>query len=438
MSDIVIRVENISKQYKIGALQKRHETWAEALSRAILAPVRVLSSALDGHDRQPQMNGDDTIWALKDVSFEVKRGEIMGLIGSNGSGKSTLLKILSRITEPTAGFADITGRVGSLLEVGTGFQPQLTGRENVYLNGAIIGMKRAEIERKFDEIVAFSEVEKFIDTPVRHYSSGMYMRLAFAVAAHLDPEILLVDEVLAVGDEAFQKKCLGKIGNVAKEGRTVLFVSHNLQAVSTLTTRTLLLDRGRLTFDGDTFSALGHFRATWKKVSNAEYTEPNKTTGVTGARVITSEPNQIHRFGKRLIFEFEVAFEQKPKTGFISFVVIDEELRPIMHLWFSDSEQQWSRAGKVLLRCEIPKSRVYMGRYTLTTNLSDAATKEHFETVEGICPFEVVMDGIPREYKWMQGDCTYLEDAKWAPVENSLSEKREERVLLSTSLPSKS
>ena len=208
MSDIVIRVENISKQYKIGALQKRHETWAEALSRAILAPVRVLSSALDGHDRQPQMNGDDTIWALTDVSFEVKRGEIVGLIGSNGSGKSTLFKILSRITEPTAGFADITGRVGSLLEVGTGFQPQLTGRENVYLNGAIMGMKRAEIERKFDEIVAFSEVEKFIDTPVKHYSSGMYMRLAFAVAAHLDPEILLVDEVLAVGDTAFQKKCL--------------------------------------------------------------------------------------------------------------------------------------------------------------------------------------------------------------------------------------
>jgi energy-coupling factor transporter ATP-binding protein EcfA2 len=296
-----------------------------------------------------------------------------------------------------------------------------------------MGMKRAEIERKFDEILAFSEVEKFIDTPVKHYSSGMYMRLAFAVAAHLEPEILLVDEVLAVGDEAFQKKCLGKIGDVAKEGRTVLFVSHNLQAVSTLTTRTLLLNKGCLTFNGDTLSALAQFRAAWKKIPSVEYSEPNKTTGVTRARVITSEPNQIHRFGKRLIFEFEVAFEQKPKTGFISFVVIDEQLRDIMHLWFSDSEQQWSRAGKVLLRCEIPKSRVYMGRYTLTTNLSDASTKEPLETVEGICPFEVVMDGIPREYKWEHGACTYLEEAHWAPIENGLSEKSEERMLLATS-----
>ena len=195
---------------------------------------------------------DDTdLWALRDVSFEVKRGEVVGIIGRNGAGKSTLLKILSRITEPTAGSAKIHGRVGSLLEVGTGFHPELTGRENIYLNGAILGMRRAEIERKFDEIVAFAEIERFLDTPVKRYSSGMYVRLAFAVAAHLEPEILLVDEVLAVGDAQFQKKCLGKMGDVAKEGRTVLFVSHNMVAVQTLCQRAFWLDSGQLKAQGE-------------------------------------------------------------------------------------------------------------------------------------------------------------------------------------------
>ena len=191
----------------------------------------------------------NTIWALKDVSFEVQQGEVVGIIGRNGAGKSTLLKILSRITDPTEGRVEIHGRVGSLLEVGTGFHPELTGRENIYLNGAILGMKQAEIERKFDEIVAFAEIEKFLDTPVKRYSSGMYVRLAFAVAAHLEPEILLVDEVLAVGDAEFQKKCLGKMGDVAKEGRTVLFVSHNMGAVTTLCKRGILLDTGKISCD---------------------------------------------------------------------------------------------------------------------------------------------------------------------------------------------
>ncbi len=195
---------------------------------------------------------NDTIWALKDVSFEVKHGEVVGIIGRNGAGKTTLLKILSRITEPTEGRAEIHGRVGSLLEVGTGFHPELTGRENIYLNGAILGMKKAEIDRKFDEIVAFAEIEKFLDTPVKHYSSGMYVRLAFAVAAHLEPEILLVDEVLAVGDDAFQKKCLGKMGDVAREGRTVLFVSHNMGAINQLCPTCVWLDYGRIRSLGPT------------------------------------------------------------------------------------------------------------------------------------------------------------------------------------------
>jgi lipopolysaccharide transport system ATP-binding protein len=224
MTDIAIRVENLSKQYRIGGPQARYKTIRESLTEAVQAPFRRLSSVVRG---QSSTVSNETIWALKDVSFEVQRGEVVGIIGRNGAGKTTLLN-LSRITEPTEGRAEIHGRVGSLLEVGTGFHPELTGRENIYLNGAIpstmlragLGMKRAEIERKFDRIMDFAEIEKFMGTPVKHYSSGMYVRLAFAVAAHLGPEILLVDEVLAVGDAAFQKKCLGKMGDVAREGRT--------------------------------------------------------------------------------------------------------------------------------------------------------------------------------------------------------------------------
>ena len=217
----------------------------ESIMNSLTGPAHALRSLADA--RSTAMAEDDGhIWALRDVSLDIMPGEVVGIIGRNGAGKCTLLKILSRITEPTTGRVDLYGRVGSLLEVGTGFHPELTGRENIYLNGAILGMKRAEIERKFDEIVAFAEIEKFLDTPVKHYSSGMYVRLAFAVAAHLEPEILLVDEVLAVGDAAFQKKCLGKMGDVARGGRTVLFVSHNMASVESLCTTALLLDGGRL------------------------------------------------------------------------------------------------------------------------------------------------------------------------------------------------
>ena len=254
MSDIAIRVENLSKLYHIGAAQKRHDTLRDAIVDAVSAPLMRLRdrrpTTVAGHPSSVTGRDDTLLWALKDVSFDVKRGEVIGIIGRNGAGKSTLLKILSRITEPTAGRAEIHGRVGSLLEVGTGFHPELTGRENIYLNGAILGMRRTEIERKFDEIVAFAEIEKFLDTPVKRYSSGMYVRLAFAVAAHLEPEILLVDEVLAVGDAQFQKKCLGKMGDVAKEGRTVLFVSHNMVAIEGLCGQALLLHDGAVTSRG--------------------------------------------------------------------------------------------------------------------------------------------------------------------------------------------
>ena len=226
MSDIAIRVDNLGKQYRIGGQQKGYKRFSETAMDALTAPVRRLRSL--GKPPPPE----ETFWALKDVSFDVRRGDAVGIIGHNGAGKSTLLKILSRITEPSTGRVGLHGRVASLLEVGTGFHPELTGRENVYLNGVILGMRRGEIERKFDEIVDFSGVEKFLDTPVKRYSSGMQVRLAFAVAAHLEPEILLVDEVLAVGDAEFQKKCLGKMGEVASGGRTVLFVSHNMAAIA--------------------------------------------------------------------------------------------------------------------------------------------------------------------------------------------------------------
>src|SRR5919106_240177 len=249
MSEIAIRVEGLSKQYKIGLATRRHDPLRDQITDGLLSIFRS-----NGHISATGQRSasSDPIWLLKDISFEIKHGEVVGFIGRNGAGKSTLLKVLSRITEPTSGRAEIYGRIGSLLEVGTGFHGELTGRENVYLNGAILGMTRREIENKFDEIVAFAEVEKFIDTPVKRYSSGMYVRLAFAVAAHLEPEILLVDEVLAVGDAAFQKKCLGKMGEVAREGRTVLFVSHNMAAIQHLCPSSILLKSGRIYTSGPT------------------------------------------------------------------------------------------------------------------------------------------------------------------------------------------
>ncbi len=253
MSDIAIRVENLGKRYRIGTRQARYATIRETVTDLATAPLRRLR-----HLGQPTP-AEETIWALKDVSFEVKHGEVLGIIGRNGAGKTTLLRVLCRITDPTEGYAEIHGRVGSLLEVGTGFHPELTGRENIHLNGAILGMKKAEIERKFDEIVDFAEIEKFLDTPVKRYSSGMYVRLAFAVAAHLEPEILLVDEVLAVGDAGFQKKCLGKMEDVAKEGRTVLFVSHNMIALRNLCPKAIWLEGGHISEGGPSQDVVSNY-----------------------------------------------------------------------------------------------------------------------------------------------------------------------------------
>lgn len=257
MSEAIIRVENLSKRYVLGRKRSQEDGLRHIIEDTLRAPIRWIKS------RGTQVNvTPEEFWALKDVCFEINRGDVVGILGRNGAGKSTLLKILSRITEPSQGRVSLRGRVASLLEVGTGFHPELTGRENIFLNGAILGMSRIEIRRKFVEIVAFSEVERFLDTPVKRYSSGMYVRLAFAVAAHLDPEILIIDEVLAVGDVEFQKKCLGKMQSVAASGRTVLFVSHNLNAMLRLCTKGILLNSGQVQFSGTIAEACQQYGAT--------------------------------------------------------------------------------------------------------------------------------------------------------------------------------
>ncbi|HEX3560927.1 MAG TPA: polysaccharide ABC transporter ATP-binding protein [Pyrinomonadaceae bacterium] len=275
----VVRIENVSKRYRIGGLLPGYEfTLREVVGLALAAPLKRL--------RRGEGSRYQTLWALKGVSLEVRKGELIGVIGHNGAGKSTLLKILSRVTRPTTGEVELYGRVGSLLEVGTGFHPDLTGRENVYLNGAVLGMKRAEIARKFDEIVAFSELEKFIETPVKFYSSGMYVRLAFSVAAHLEPEILIMDEVLAVGDAAFQQKCLDKMRDIRRQGRTIFFVSHNMPAVTRLCKRVVLLEQGRIVADGPVQEVVNHYLTSgWKAGALREWDEGGEAPGDSVVRL---------------------------------------------------------------------------------------------------------------------------------------------------------
>jgi lipopolysaccharide transport system ATP-binding protein len=279
MAPVVLIARGLSKEYRIGARKERHDQLRDRIAGALSDAFRSVFA------RRRPVRPSATIWALRDVSFDVCAGEVVGIVGGNGAGKSTLLKILSRITEPTSGTAEIHGRVGSLLEVGTGFHPELTGRENIYLNGAILGMRRAEVARKFDEIVDFAGVDTFIDTPVKHYSSGMYVRLAFAVAAHMEPEILVVDEVLAVGDAQFQKKCLGKMDDVSRQGRTILFVSHNLDAVQRLCSRGLLLERGRIAADGPITDVVTRYRAADRTGEGIGVFNPAARRGIGWAHI---------------------------------------------------------------------------------------------------------------------------------------------------------
>lgn len=309
MSTLAIDVVGLGKEYHIGGPQKSYHRLTDQLADMALTPFRRAAKLLRG-----QAHGaaelDEAIWAIKDISFQIKTGEVVGILGRNGAGKSTLLKILAGITEPTEGYADLYGRIGSLLEVGTGFHPELTGRENISLYGAILGMKKAEIRRKLDEIVAFAEIDKFLDTPVKHYSSGMYVRLAFSVAAHLEPEILLVDEVLAVGDMAFQRKCLGKMDDVAQEGRTVIFVSHNMGLLQQLCERGIFLQQGRICKDGTIKEAVDAYLQTLEQLETIDLSERTDRKGQGKVRLIRAEvtngSSAILRTGYPARFAFQV------------------------------------------------------------------------------------------------------------------------------------
>jgi len=419
MNDLAIRVRGLGKQYRIGGGNRGpYRSLREAISDTFRFPFR----------RRPNPDEETSFWALNNVSFDIRRGEAVGVIGRNGAGKSTLLKILSRITEPTTGRVELYGRVGSLLEVGTGFHPELTGRENIFLNGAILGMRRSEIARKFDEIVAFAEIERFLDTPVRFYSSGMYMRLAFAVAAHLEPEILIVDEVLAVGDSGFQKKCLGKMENIAQHGRTVLFVSHSMQAIRRLTTSCLVLSGGEVVYDGPTAGAIREYerlqRLATETASTYVANPPPRHSHVAQASVITSGPYGQHEWGHPLTFRFTLHFTESSQHFTFSFQVMDEQERPVIHCYYIHPVTKADYAlgpverGTYQVECHLPHPRLYMGRYTVTTWLTNRRSNQLIEKLSGILAFEVTMHEQPREeYERHPGEAAYVEDWAWSPVQ---------------------
>jgi len=406
-SNIAISVENLAKSYLIGhQAAHKHETFREMMARSARKLVRSPLAAARG-----RVSRDDSIeefWALKDVSFEVRCGEVLGVVGRNGAGKSTLLKILSRITEPTRGRAVIRGRVASLLEVGTGFHPDLTGRENIFLNGAILGMTRAEIKKKFDEIVAFAEVEKFLDTPVKRYSSGMYVRLAFAVAAHLEPEILVIDEVLAVGDVAFQRKCLGKMQNVAASGRTVLFVSHNLPAVVDLTARTLLLDGGALIASGPSREVVSRFLQMMQAPAAqtgdlSAFRRAHRTDGyvdIESVRVCGALPGAATvEFGGDLTIDVDLAVHRPVEEGIANIVLFNEQFEPITALASADAGFVYKLApGRHTIHCNAGPVPLIPGEYRISIGVAENGGKLAWDVLEVLPGFRI--DGT-RNDAWM-------------------------------------
>jgi lipopolysaccharide transport system ATP-binding protein len=427
MPQPVISVENLSKSYLVGhraAGGERHSYTAlrDVLGREIRNTGR---KALDLVRGRPIMQGDavEEFWALKDVNFAVEQGEVLGIIGRNGAGKSTLLKILSRITEPTKGRVTLRGRIASLLEVGTGFHPELTGRENIFLNGAILGMGRSEIRKKFDEIVAFAEVERFLDTPVKRYSSGMYVRLAFAVAAHLEPEILIVDEVLAVGDAEFQKKCLGKLNEVSRrEGRTVLFVSHNMAAIAELTHRAVLLENGSVTVDGSVSKVISAYlsKSTQDTTYSASHNESCETPHVGRIEIITSHANGVHHFGEPLEVKFWIRHRKPLARGCFTFQIVNQYQVPVIHAWAIPPAVRFgSIPGESVLTCRFPALRLNVGRYQIRTHLSEPPGGEHFETLDGACGFDVVrLDSDLPFWGFQPKYCTYHEAHLWHAADN--------------------
>jgi len=397
MSDLAIRVENMGKQFRIGLPAVQYRTLRETITGNIASPFRSISTAIRRAKMPKGESAADTIWALRNVSFELEQGQVLGIIGRNGAGKSTLLKILSRVTEPTEGFAEIRGRVGSLLEVGTGFHPELTGRENIYLNGAILGMKRAEIDKKFDEIVDFSEVEQFIDTPVKRYSSGMYLRLAFAVAAHLEPEILVVDEVLAVGDAEFQRKCLGKMSDVAQHGRTVLFVSHNMSAVLRLTSETIVLEKGKMVMRAPTAQAVDYYLSSGlsyqgeRKWFDDEIPASAAPFRPLAIRVLNPQGRVSETLRSVEPVTVEVEYQiASPITGLrVGIYLFTTRGEYIFTSFDTDDPEKYDRysirqPGHYVSRCVIPKDFLNEGRYVLGVNASSYRVKRYFQDEQAL------------------------------------------------------
>ncbi len=397
--EIAIRVENLAKEYRLGSAPDAYQTLRDVLVDVVKAPFRRKTG-----DASP------TLWALQDVNFELRRGQVLGIIGRNGAGKSTLLKILSRITEPTRGRVEIHGRVGALLEVGTGFHPELTGRENIYLNGAILGMKRFEIENKFDEIVDFSGVEKFIDTPVKRYSSGMYLRLAFSVAAHLEPEILVVDEVLAVGDAEFQRKCIGKMSSVASEGRTVLFVSHTMSAILRLTEQTIVLDQGRVAFQAPSAEAVDFYLSQNVSQSGERVWENPQTERPfrpLAVRVVSVQGHVVDTVRSIEPVQIEMEYElAEPVQGLRVGVFLNTARgEPVMTSFDTDAPEMFEAhaarpAGRYTSRCTIPADFLNDGRYTIGVNASAYRVKRYFQDEQALS-FSVDATGAPGS-QWIE------------------------------------
>jgi len=390
MTDIAIKVEHLSKRYRIGLKEEIKKSLSDKASAWVKTPYTNLKRLRD-LTRFNNDNGEDIIWALKSISFDVKQGEVVGIIGRNGSGKSTLLKIIARITEPTTGRVTYKGRVSSLLEVGTGFHPELTGRENTYLNGTMLGMSKYEVDKRFDEIVEFSEISKFIDTPVKRYSSGMRVRLAFAVAAHLEPEILLVDEVLAVGDFSFQRKCIGKMNEVTGEGRTVLFVSHNMGSIEELCSRTMILDQGRTEYFGVTSKAVVRYLSSGDiqlKQSEDLTQHPGRDKNIKipfikKIRLLNSKKKEVRsiKVGEEISFEVSINPEEKVTKNTKITITIKDKNEKIICKFKSEEmySQQISIAKFVIVRCCWKSCWLVPGIYSVT-----AGVKNHFKRMDRI------------------------------------------------------
>ncbi|RPI74657.1 MAG: ABC transporter ATP-binding protein [Desulfobacteraceae bacterium] len=393
MSELALKVENLSKCYRLGE-REPYRTLRESLARMFSAPFA-------SRPNSSQAPAADTVWALREVSFEVHQGEVIGIIGRNGAGKSTLLKILAKITEPTSGRAEIRGRIGSLLEIGTGFHPELTGRENIFLYGAILGMSRAEIRRKFDEIVAFAELEKFMDTPVKRYSSGMYMRLAFAVAAHLETEILLIDEVLAVGDGQFQKKCLAKMGDVVQAGRTILFVSHNMQAIQSLCKSALHLNAGTITAMGDSRSIVSGYLASLSSMRSEKTWPPQSAPGndeirLLQIRVLDENGRDCNICPSSKDFYVEIRFLANTiyPALCVGFDLVTAEGTVVARSYQTDpAPEEWpqTQIGENRWQCRVPKGLLNAGLYYLSPKIG-MHNLYWIVDLDAILQFEIILD----------------------------------------------